>query len=75
MIVPGYATKKRPPMTTPLPIDHEEIMRRISRDLQDGYDEELEMEIEDRDRVPGAESGAESRIAYGADYLFYSAKP
>jgi polyphosphate kinase len=29
-------------------IDHEEILRRISRDLVDGYDEELEMEIEDR---------------------------
>jgi polyphosphate kinase 2 len=29
-------------------LDHEEIIRRISRDLADGYDEELEMEIEDR---------------------------
>jgi polyphosphate kinase 2 len=28
-------------------LDHEEVMRRISRDLADGYDEELEMEIED----------------------------
>ncbi|MBV9316816.1 MAG: polyphosphate kinase 2 [Gammaproteobacteria bacterium] len=28
-------------------LDHAEIMRRISRDLADGYDEELEMEIED----------------------------
>ena len=26
-------------------LDHEEIIRRISRDLADGYDEELEMEI------------------------------
>jgi polyphosphate kinase 2 len=47
-------------MTKLPPIDHEEIMRRIRRDLQDGYDEELEMEIEDRDSVPGAASGAES---------------
>ncbi|MDN0083390.1 polyphosphate kinase 2 [Crenobacter sp. SG2305] len=28
--------------------DHDELMRRIERDLLDGYDEELEMEIEDR---------------------------
>ena len=30
------------------PIDHEEFLRRLSRDLIDGYDEELELEIEDR---------------------------
>ena len=29
-------------------LDHEEIIRRISRDLADSYDEELEMEIDDR---------------------------
>jgi hypothetical protein len=29
-------------------LDHQELIRRISRDLADGYDEELEMEIEDR---------------------------
>jgi polyphosphate kinase len=29
-------------------LDRDEIMRRISRDLVDGYDEELEMESEDR---------------------------
>jgi polyphosphate kinase 2 len=34
-------------------IDHEELMRRISRDLADGYDEELEMEIEDHHPLPG----------------------
>jgi polyphosphate kinase 2 len=28
-------------------LDHEEVMRRIARDLADGYDEELEMEVED----------------------------
>jgi polyphosphate kinase 2 len=60
MIMMGYATKKRPPMTKLPPIDHEEIIRRIRRDLQDGYDEELEMEIEDRDSVPGATSSAVS---------------
>ncbi|HEY3850218.1 MAG TPA: hypothetical protein VGL87_04545 [Steroidobacteraceae bacterium] len=29
-------------------MEHDELMRRISRDIADGYDEELEMEIEDR---------------------------
>ncbi len=33
-------------------IDHEELLRRLSRDLADSYDEELEMEIEDRDHLP-----------------------
>jgi polyphosphate kinase 2 len=31
------------------PIDQNELLRRLSRDLIDGYDEELELEIEDRD--------------------------
>ncbi len=35
-------------MSTPEPFDHDELIRRISRDLADGYDEEFEMEIEDR---------------------------
>ena len=34
-------------------LDPEDLMRRISRDLADGYDEELEMEIEDHHPVPG----------------------
>jgi polyphosphate kinase 2 len=34
-------------------IDNEELIRRISRDLADSYDEELEMEIEDRHPLPG----------------------
>ncbi len=34
-------------MSTQLPLDHDELVRRISRDLADSYDEELEMEIED----------------------------
>jgi polyphosphate kinase 2 len=42
-------------------LDHDEVIRRISRDLADNYDEELEMEIEDRhplgdgQRRPGSE--------------------
>jgi polyphosphate kinase 2 len=34
-------------------MDHDELIRRISRDLEDSYDEELEMEIEDRDPLAG----------------------
>jgi polyphosphate kinase len=34
-------------------MDHDEIVKRISRDLQDSYDEELEMEIEDRQPLAG----------------------
>ena len=40
-------------MTALPPLDPEEIIRRIRRDLADGYDEELEMEIEDRHPLPG----------------------
>jgi polyphosphate kinase len=35
------------------PLDHDELVLRISRDLADSYDEELEMEIEDRHPLPG----------------------
>jgi polyphosphate kinase 2 len=34
-------------------------MRRISRELEDGYDEEYELEIEDRVRPPGTAPGAD----------------
>ena len=34
-------------------LDSEELIRRISRDLADSYDEELEMETEDRHPLPG----------------------
>src|SRR6202166_4665465 len=52
-------------------IDHDEIVRRISRDLADGYDEELEMEIEDRHPLPGVQPGADdaSESAYRQDYF------
>ena len=39
-------------MTSMPSLDSEELIRRIGRDLADSYDEELEMEIEDRDRRP-----------------------
>jgi len=41
------------------PLDHEELMRRIGRDLADSYDEELEMEIEDHHPLPGIEDSAD----------------
>jgi polyphosphate kinase len=36
------------------PLDHDELVLRISRDLADSYDEELEMEIEDHHPIPDA---------------------
>src|ERR1700728_2587220 len=53
-------------------LDNEALIRRISRDLADGYDEELEMEIEDRPVVPGgapSEADAEAEKAYGLRYF------
>jgi polyphosphate kinase len=34
-------------------MDNDELIRRLSADLEDSYDEELEMEIEDRHPLPG----------------------
>ena len=36
----------------------DELIRRFSADLQDSYDEELEMEIEDRHPLAGRVAGA-----------------
>src|ERR1700682_263021 len=42
-----------------LPIfNSEELIRRVGRDLADSYDEEIEMEIEDRHPLPGVPPGA-----------------
>jgi polyphosphate kinase 2 len=38
-------------------LDHDELIRRIGRDLADSYDEELEMEFEDHHPLPGALPG------------------
>jgi polyphosphate kinase len=57
-------------MTELSSLDHEEIIRRIGRDLADGYDEELEMEIEDRHplsdepHAPDADATKEYRRQY-----------
>lgn len=40
-------------------LDPEELIRRISRDLADSYDEELEMEIEDRHPLPAGTGAAD----------------
>ena len=50
------------------PIDHEVLLQRLSRELIDGYDEELELEIEDRDfpkdRELGSDDEKQERHAY-----------
>ena len=56
-----------PKMLTPMQPDHEDLMQRIARDLIDSYDEELELEIEDRHvDEAGAPVGVDkaSRAAY-----------
>ncbi|WP_198088396.1 polyphosphate kinase 2 [Variovorax sp. E3] len=55
-------------LTSALP-DHEELMQRIARDLIDSYDEELELEIEDRnidglDPTANASTDKAARQAY-----------
>ena len=58
-------------MSTPPPFENEELMRRISRDLADGYDEELEMEIEDRHPLSGGSSATktDTEEEYRRDYF------
>jgi polyphosphate kinase 2 len=51
------------------PIDHDELVRRISRDLADGYDEELELELEDRHPLSGGSPAAESESDYRRSYF------
>jgi len=56
-----------PKMLTSMQPDHEDLMQRIARDLIDSYDEELELEIEDRHvDEAGAPVGVDkaSRAAY-----------
>jgi len=53
------------------PIDSNELLRRISSDIADGFDEELEMEIEDRDprRGTALREQQESATNYRRDYF------
>jgi polyphosphate kinase len=53
-------------------IDHDDLIRRISRDLADSYDEELEMEVEDREHLPAGVASAaadDSELAYRRQYF------
>jgi hypothetical protein len=60
-------------MSTRPPVEHDELVRRISRDLADGYDEELEMEIEDRHPLPGVSSAVEAAEFISNSY--FGSKP
>jgi hypothetical protein len=61
-----------PSMNTPPQLDHDEIIRHISRDLADGYDEELEMEIEDRHPLPGVAPGADGEAEKSYRQTYFS---
>jgi hypothetical protein len=47
-------------MAEPSSLDQEQLLQRISRDLADGYDEELEMEIEDHHPLPDVPAVADA---------------
>jgi polyphosphate kinase len=42
-------------------LDSEELLRRVGRDVADSYDEEIELEIEDRHPLPGTPAGADGQ--------------
>jgi polyphosphate kinase len=42
------------------PLSHDALILRISHDLADSYDEELEMELEDHHPLPGTPSATDS---------------
>jgi hypothetical protein len=54
-----------------LPDDHDALLRRIEADLLDGYDEELELEIEDRDLTEPPVPGSPAAQARRADRQSY----
>jgi polyphosphate kinase len=60
-----------PSMNALPPLDPDELIRRVSRDLADSYDEELEMEIEDRHPLPGTPLSTDSDAErdYRRDYF------
>ena len=53
------------------PTKQEEILRRVRRDLQDGYDEEFEMELEDRNVDELGREGAPETEEEKADRRMY----
>ncbi|QNK68849.1 polyphosphate kinase 2 [Variovorax sp. PAMC26660] len=56
-------------LTSALP-DHEELMQRIARDLIDSYDEELELEIEDRN-IDGLDPAAHTSTDKAARQAYF----
>jgi polyphosphate kinase len=56
--IPSFS--QEPSMSDSPPFQIDELISGIRRDLADGYDEELEMEIEDRHPLPGVPSSADS---------------
>src|ERR1700754_3826148 len=53
-------------------LDHEELIRRIGRDLADSYDEELEMETEDHHPLPGIEPGTDDEADKDYRRVYFS---
>jgi polyphosphate kinase 2 len=60
-----------PSMSEPPPFQYDELISGIRRDLADGYDEEFEMEIEDRHPLPGVPASGDpaAEHAYRRKYF------
>jgi polyphosphate kinase len=58
-------------MTQPASLDHQDLIRRLSNELLDAYDEELEMEIEDHHPLPDGQptDGGEASRDYRREYF------
>ena len=52
-------------------MDPNELIRRLSADLQDSYDEELEMEIEDRHPLPADLDGGQTDAQHARERRRY----
>jgi polyphosphate kinase 2 len=67
--IPSFS--QEPFMSDSPPFQIDELISGIRRDLADGYDEELEMEIEDRHPLPGVPSSADptAEMEYRRNYF------
>jgi polyphosphate kinase 2 len=67
--IPSFS--QEPSMSDSPPFQIDELISGIRRDLADGYDEELEMEIEDRHPLPGVPSSIDpaAELAYRRNYF------
>ena len=54
---PG-TNNKRARMSAQPPLDNEQLIQRIRRDLVDSWDEEIEMDVEDYHPLPGCRMAA-----------------